>query len=183
MRRKHKDVAERKSELRRRAVAAHNQKTGVRPVNFDAGDYVLKGIMERERVKKTALRWKGPYVVVRCLSEYIFVVKNLLSGAEEKVHGRRLKFFRNSSFEVTEEVQENLDYQQGELLVVESIDDIRRKDEKVELQVNWKGFGKEENDWVRLDLVKEDVSVLVKEALETLSESGTTRQRAVVECL
>lgn len=42
-------------------------------------------------------------------------------------HGRRLKHFRKSDLEVTDEVQNHMDYQQGEILVVESFDEIRAK--------------------------------------------------------
>ena len=176
----HKEVAALNNKKRKDAVDAYNQKVGVRPVNFTEGDFVLRGIMERERAKKPALRWKGPYRVVRCLSEYIFVVEHLLTGRKEQVHGRRLKFFRNASFEVTEELKEHLEYQEGEMLVVDRIDDIRSKRGKVEAQVVWKGFGPEETDWVAVELLHEDVPVLLEEALESFAESGTARQRAVV---
>lgn len=38
---------------------------------------------------------------------------------------RRLKFFRNKDFEVTEIFRDHLVYQENELLVVEMFDDIR----------------------------------------------------------
>lgn len=49
------------------------------------------------------------------------------------MHGRRLKFFRNKDFEVTEEVRNHLAYQENELLVVKSFDDIRMDGGIVEL--------------------------------------------------
>lgn len=52
----HKDVAARKSESRKRAVDAYNRKVGVRPINFDEGYYVLRSVLDRERIKKPALR-------------------------------------------------------------------------------------------------------------------------------
>ena len=39
----HKDVSEASSQSRRAAVDSHNRKTGVRPINFSEGDFVLKG--------------------------------------------------------------------------------------------------------------------------------------------
>ena len=179
----HKEVAVRNSNRRKKAIEDYNRKVGVRPVNFTEGDFVLRGILERERAKKPALRWRGPYRVVRCLSEYIFVIEHLLTGSKEQVHGRRLKFFRNASFGVTEELKAHLEYQEGEMLVVDRIDDIRNNQGRVEALVVWKGFGPEETDWVEVESLHEDVPVLLEEALESFAESGTARQRAVVENL
>lgn len=104
----HRDFAERKSKSSQRAIDSFHQNVRVKPVNFSEGDFVLLRVMESERVRKPALRWKGPYRVVRYLFEYIFVVEHLLSGKKEQADGRRLKFFRNSSFEVWEELKEHL---------------------------------------------------------------------------
>ena len=179
----HKDVAGRKSKSRQRAIESFNRKVGVRPVNFTEGDFVLRGVMERERAKKPALRWKGPYRVVRCLSDYIFVIEHLITGNKQQAHGRRLKFFRNSTFEVSEDLKEHLEYQDGEMLVVDRIDDIRLHNGVPEVQVTWKGFGPEETDWVNLESMREDVPELLKEALESFAETGTARQRAVVNTI
>ena len=75
----------------------HNSKTGLRPINFTTGDYVLRGIVKKEQGKKTELRWRGPYRVTACLSDYIFQVEDLLSGCKRTFHGRRLKFFRKKN--------------------------------------------------------------------------------------
>ena len=94
----HKDVAERSNRKRQAAVASHNRKTGVRPINFDVGDFVLKGLLQRERGRKPSLHWNGPFRVVECRSNYIFLIEDLLLGKKEEVHGRRLKFFQNKSY-------------------------------------------------------------------------------------
>lgn len=71
----HKKVAARTSKLRHHAIDAHNQKVGGRPVNFGEGDYV----MEREHDRKPSFRWRGPYRVIHYLSDYIFVIEDLLT--------------------------------------------------------------------------------------------------------
>ena len=40
--------------------------------------------------------------------------------------GGGLKLFRNSDFNVTEEIREHLEYQEGELLMVDSFEDVRK---------------------------------------------------------
>lgn len=176
----HKDVARRAEKKRHAAVSAHNRKTGIRPVNFVVGDFVLRGLFRRERGRKPSLRWVGPYRVVAAKSEYIFVIQDLLSGEEVESHGRRLKMFRNKDFEITEELKDYLRYQQGELLVIDRFDDIRERQENVELLVKWKGFGEEESDWVEYASLKEDVPTLINEYLNEIASDGTQRQKNIV---
>lgn len=59
-----------------------------------------------------------------------------------------LKLFRNSDYEVAEYLKEHLSNQDGELLVVECFDDIRRIAGLVYLQVKWFGFTAEGSGWV-----------------------------------
>ena len=54
-----------------------------------------------------------------------------MDSTKQEFHGRRLKLFRSKDFEVTDEVLNHLAYQSGELLVVESFIDIRRKQGQV----------------------------------------------------
>lgn len=144
----HKDVAERSNKKGKKAIAAHNRRTNVRPINFDVGDFVLRGVLQRERGMKPSLRWKGPFRVVKCRSEYIFTIVDLLPDKNEEAHGRRLKLFRNKDFEVTQELKYHLAYQKDELLIIDKFDDNRDHNGTIEVQVKWKGFSEEENDWV-----------------------------------
>ena len=100
---------------RQAAIDAHNRKTNVKAINFDVGDFVLRGLLQRETGRKPSLRWKGLYRVISCTGDYIFRVEDLLSGERLEVHGRRLKFFRNKDYEVTEQLMNHLSYQTGEL--------------------------------------------------------------------
>ena len=71
--------------------------------------------------------------VIECRSEYLFVIDHLVFGRKGEAHGRRLKFFRNKDYEVTEEFLQHFEYQ--ELLVIESFLDIRQHQGQVELLV------------------------------------------------
>lgn len=73
-----------------------------------------------------------------------FEVENILSGVTEEVHGRRLKFLRNKSSEVEEEVRNHLSYQQDELLTIKDFDDIRNLNGQIEILVHWRGLSEEE---------------------------------------
>lgn len=98
-------------------------------------------------------------------------------------HGRRLKHFCNSKFEVTEDLLHHLDYQKGELLVIDRFSDIRKRYGQVECLLKWKVFGEEENDWLAEQLLPEDVPDLFQEYLVDVSKNGTARQRKVANRL
>lgn len=177
----HRDCAEATARRRTQAVKSHNQRTGVRPVNFDTGDFVLRG--NPTRGTKLQLTWTGPFRITECRSEYLFEIEDLLTKERSVAHGRRLKLFRNKDFSVTEDVLEHLEYQRGELLVIESFEDIRLEAGRVECLVKWKGFSSEENDWLTAESLSEDVPDLFQEYLEEVSKNGTKRQRDVASRL
>jgi len=179
----HKEVFERTTAKRQAAIDSHNRKTNVRPVNFSKGDYVLRGLRESQRGRKPQLRWHGPFVVVECKSEYIFTIKNLLNGDTEDAHGRRLKFFRNKDYKVTEELLNHLAYQDGELLVMESFQCIRQRSGTIELNIKWQGFSSDETDWVSIHTLREDVPDMLSSYLDELRTSGTQFQRKLAASL
>ena len=106
-----------------------------------------------------------------------------MSGRKDEAHGRRLKFLRNKDFEVTEEVLQHLEYQEGELLVIESFLDIRQHQVQVELPVKWRGFSENETDWVTLVTLREDVPTLVHEYIANLLSTGTKSQRRIASSI
>ena len=177
----HREVAQSTSLRRKQATASYNQRTGVRLVNFAKGDFVLKG--RTKRGGKLQLIWTDPYRVTECRSEYLFEVEDLVNKNRSVVHGRRLKHFRNADFEVTEDVVHHLEYQDGELLVIEQFEDLRETNGQVECLVKWKGFDENENDWLTAELLQEDVPELYKEYLSDVEKNGTKRQRDIANRL
>lgn len=173
----HKHVAETANKKRKSAIQSHNRRTKVYPINFTTGDYVLRGTMQGKSGRKPALKWHGPFRVVECRSEYIFVIEHLVSGKREEAHGRRLRFFRNSSFNVTEELLNHLEYQAGELYLIEEFTGIRRKGTQFEIRVKWRGFPETESDWIKYSSLQQDVPDLINEYINDLARSGTPRER------
>jgi hypothetical protein len=108
----HKDVAEKSSLARQRAIDRINAKVGVRPCNFQTGDFVLRGVLLRHQHPKLALCWVGPYRIVQVLTDFIFILQHLVTGEKCEVHGSRVLYFRNSDYDVTKEI-EHLEYQTG----------------------------------------------------------------------
>ena len=177
----HREIEKSSSRRRKNAVEAHNRRTNVRPVNFTIGDFVLRG--ETRSGPKLRLKWTGPYRVTECKSEFLFQIEELGTGIKSTSQGPRLKLFRNSDYEITEDVLNHLDYQKGELLVIESFENIRERQGHIELEVKWRGFESAENDWLSLEVLREDVPEMLSEHLEEISASGTPRQRAIAQRL
>ena len=137
--------------------------------------------MPYERTRKPSIKWVGPYRVVECRSDYIYLLEDLINGKKWEVHGRRLKFFRNKDYQVEEEVLNHLAYQAGELLVVDSFTDIRQDHCVIEIRVKWRGFAEEESDSVTLSSLREDVPYLVNEYIQDIQSTATVRQCTVTK--
>jgi len=179
----HRRISGLTSASRKKRVDAHNARTHVRPCNFDVGDYVLCGVRQRNIKRKLSLHWRGPRRIVRLLSDFLFETEDLRTLKKVVVHGSRLKFFRNSDYNVTEECLNQLAYQEGELCVVEELMDIRVHNGVVEILVKWKGFEEEDPGWELFDTMKEDIPALVSDFLIELKNSGTARQRRIANTL
>jgi hypothetical protein len=164
-------------------VALHNARTGVRPANFAVGDYVLRGVLTRERGRKTDVCWKGPYVLLQAQSEYLFEVCHLLNGDKQVVHGTGLKFFRNASWTVTEEAKEHLAYLEDEWCVVDHFVDLRKRTGTCELKVYWKGFEERDSTWEPFADMKEDVPDMLRDFLLDLTRTGTPAKKKLAASL
>jgi len=179
----HRSISGLTSSSRQKRIALHNARTHVRPCNFDVGDYVLWGVLQRGIQRKLSLRWRGPRRVVRVLSDYLFETEDLRTHKKVVVHGSRLKFFRNCDYEVTEECYNQLAYQEGELCVVDKIMDIRLHEGVLQLLVKWKGFDDEDPGWETFETMKDDVPALVSDFLSDIITSGVPRQRKLAATL
>ena len=107
----HKEISEVSEKLRDASTRSQNNGKSTMRINFDVGDYVLQGNPTKQRGSKLSIQWTGPFIISEFQSNSIFVIKNWLTSVADIFHGRRLKFFRNSLFEVIKELKEQLDYQ------------------------------------------------------------------------
>lgn len=107
----HREWKEKSEKSSKSSVDLHNCKTGIGTVKFSIGDFILNGVLKVD--KKPKYQFNGPeglFHITEYRAEYVFRVEHLLFNKKELVHCQRLKVFKNSAFEVTEEVQENLEY-------------------------------------------------------------------------
>ena len=174
----HKVAKDGAARAREQKVSEHNLRTGVKPCNFESGDYVLRARVQRH-IKKLTIRWFGPMRFRRCLSDYLFELEDLLTGTMTVVHGSRVRFFRNSSFQVTEEVLDYLQFQQGHLAAVDRLLDVREHRGNMEILVEYRGFSDEDPVWVDLLQLNEDIPQILSEFLEETKANGTAPKRAL----
>lgn len=100
--------------------------------------------------------------MTQCHDNYPFDRNNLLKNKTGTFRCRRLKFFRNKSFQITEEVKYHLTCYENELLVVDSLDGIRKKENTIQTLVKWNGFDKDESYWVLAGSIAKYIPVMMR---------------------
>ena len=148
-------------------------------MQFRRWDFVLCGKLNRHTGSKLSLRWYGHRRITKTLSDFLFEVEDLRTMDKSVVRGTRLKFFRNSSYTVTEELINQLSFQDGELCVVEKFLDLRERRGRVEVRVQWKGFEDEDPAGEDIGAIRNDVPILLSEFLGEIQTNGTARQKRI----
>ncbi|KAE9009233.1 hypothetical protein PR001_g16486 [Phytophthora rubi] len=160
----HRAVIDVKEAKRLQAMAS---KRGV-VCNFEVGDYVLwSRIDARLPTRKLLGRWVGPFIVAEA-KRNSFIIRNLITGKQHEVHVTRLKFYHDSSLNITQEVREFVT-EQGILLDVEAFKQHRFEptSKMWQLRVSWVGLQDVEDSWESLpDLVKDVPARVADSALE-----------------
>lgn len=67
------------------------------------------------------------------------------SNSKQEAYRRRPQFLRNKEFEVTEDIQNYFAYQDNEIIVFQSFEDIRCTKGHFEVRTRWRGFGDSES--------------------------------------
>jgi hypothetical protein len=88
----HAQVVEKSTRDQKAAIQKQNDKTHVRPPEFQVVDYVLVAEHRKGGMSKLQVNWKGPHRVASVESDFVFVVENLLTKKLKAVHATRLRF-------------------------------------------------------------------------------------------
>jgi hypothetical protein len=144
---------------------------------------VLRGVLTRERGRKTDVCWKWPLCVTSCKSDFLFEVRHLPNGDKRVVHNTRLKFFRNRDWAMTHAGKEHIAYLDDELCAVDHFIDLRQKNDAVELTVFWKGFEDGDATWDPYVTMLEDVPGMLRSYLQYISRTGTLAKKRLAASL
>ena len=141
---------------------------------------------ERKTLKLFA-RWRGPYQIIRQISEWLFEVQILGSEDGENiqtVHARLLKFFAASDCEKTRELVLSAQGDQ-DIFEVEQITDHRYDFERQQLllQIKWKGFADAYRTWEPVDHMLNYCRHLIIEFLREEDKEDDEHVQAVLSQL
>jgi hypothetical protein len=76
--------------------------------NFEVGDFVLVAKRELCGGEKLGLKWNGPQRIVATRSDHVYEVEDITTSAVTHVHSTLLRFYHDSSLEITAEIQAHL---------------------------------------------------------------------------
>ncbi|RHY13609.1 hypothetical protein DYB25_010213, partial [Aphanomyces astaci] len=101
----HKHVAETAAAKRAKARYRRDGQRSVKLAKFTLGDFVLVA-RALQHPGKLTLRWKGPFRVVKVVSDYLMEVQQLVPpGATSLHHACRLRLYCEGGREVNEDLK------------------------------------------------------------------------------
>jgi hypothetical protein len=80
----------------------------VHAINFGLGDFALVSKRDFRVGEKLTFHWRGPKRIVGVLSDFLFEVEDLRNGKVSNFHAQRLRFYHDSSLDVTAELIEHV---------------------------------------------------------------------------
>ena len=136
---------------------------------FAIGEFVLVQCpIPRNKLK---LKWLGPYKVVDTVSEWIYILEDIVTLKRSTVHVQRIRFYHDASFEVTEDVRNQAQYDGILEFTLEELVDWRESDAgTLEIRVRWLGFEANEDTWEPVERLQEDVPVVLHRYLRTVED-------------
>ena len=146
--------------------AAHlraNRRRRTPLANFAVGDFVLYS--SHLPKSKLSFKWHGPARVADCRSEHIYLIENLITHEQFECHAQRLRFYCDSSLNVTQSLLDQIAFDDTGYEVQAILD--AKKDKRIwKLLVRWRGLTAEYDSWETLASLKRDIPVYLKQLLK-----------------
>jgi hypothetical protein len=120
--------------------------------------------------KKSVPRWTGPYRVVKCESDWDFVIEHLVTGKTFHSHSSRLKFYCDQDLNVTVDLKQQITHDEMRFKV-KSILGHDLIDGEFKFLIHWLGFDEEDSTWEPIRIIQEDLPELVRNYVENLDET------------
>jgi hypothetical protein len=173
----HTQVVAQSTKTRTRAIDADNRKTHVQAPNFEVGYYVLITDPIKQGRSKLQVKRKGPRRIVGVESELVYVVENLTTKDVKAVHANFMRFYKEKSLNVTEELERAAEHNEHRRFVVSKLLGLRCNDEEIrhEVQVVWRGFPVADADWQPYDVMGVDVPEMMSKFLDVHNDKEIKR--------
>ena len=124
------------------------------------------------------MTWTGPWRVVSTEQQHVYGVQNIVSGEVRAVHVARLRFYADAALAITAELKEVFQhaFTQGEFEMAAIVDMSPAEDGPgFDVEVEWVGFGQEENTWEALSKIWDSAPAFVKSELRKLGLSRVVK--------
>jgi hypothetical protein len=92
---------------------------------------VLVAEHRKSGVSKLQVKWKGPRRVASVESDYVFVIKNLLTKELKAAHATHFRFYKDKDLNVTAELTQAAEHNDHQLYVVSKILDARYNEQEM----------------------------------------------------
>ncbi|KAH9146687.1 hypothetical protein AeRB84_009457 [Aphanomyces euteiches] len=159
----HKQLSSVNAAKRAKSRKLYEKKRGVEPAQFVVGDYVLYRDVWAHSRAKLRTKWCGPAEVVKVTSNWLYDVRNLITGDVREAHATKLKFYADCDLHIASDFMDHVAHN-SEGYEVEDIVDARynSRAKSFEVKIKWRGLQDVENSWEPTDNIAEDVPVLFK---------------------
>ena len=147
--------------------------------NFAIGDFVLWSRIDHAPPGTTKMTfiWRGPFRVIAIESDWIYIIEHVLNHKQHTVHASRLKFYHDSSLDITTDLKEHI-ATQGFLYEVEEFLELRwNATRKIwEVNIRWKGFENLEDSYEPLIQICKDMPEKTIKFLLTITDEDKIRK-------
>ena len=109
---------------------------------FEIGDFVLLAAPEKKFPPKLQAKWTGPYTAIETISSHVYRVEHLVHWAKEMAHISKLRFYSDAGLGITEEIKDQIAFDENQEQLVSKILQVRKKKSIWEFQVAWEDFDK-----------------------------------------
>jgi hypothetical protein len=173
----HKEVHDAAQSRRAKQRKRHLGKRSVHAINFGLGEFVLVSKRDFRVGEKLTFHWRGPKRIVGVLSDFLFEVEDLRNGKVSNVHAHRLRFYHDSSLNVTAELIEHVAHNEQGYEVL-ALKDLRFDPESKQFMVlvAWKGFEEHDSSWEPILVLSEDVPEKLCSILNTCADTSLAAQ-------
>ena len=123
-------------------------------VQFQESDWVMVSYHDTQRdTDKTRLKWLGPQMIEKIISDDVYLVSNVL-GHAHVVHASRLWYYEGPEYKPSDAVREVFTRDFHELLLDKIVNHrVDKQSGNYEVLVQWLGFQDDFNSWEPVDSI------------------------------